>query len=66
MNGQRHPATTDAWEWLEKGEGRERSEEQRTRIREILEELDRELHNLDADTWPTPKPLPEDYWESAE
>lgn len=65
MSGQRHPVTTDAWEWLEKGEGRERPEEQRVRIQGILVELDRALQELDSG-WPTPAPLPEDYWESAQ
>lgn len=65
----RHPATTDVWEWLEKGEGKDRPEEQRDRIAATLNELDGELHKLD-EGWPVPKDtvpgIPADYWETAE
>jgi hypothetical protein len=63
---ERHHATTEAWKWLEEGEGKQRTPEERERIAGILRELDRELHELDAKTWPEPKPLPADYWETAE
>ncbi len=62
---ERHPATTDVWEWLEKGEGRDRPQEQRERIRVLLERMDAELHKLD-EAWPRPANLPSDYWETAE
>lgn len=61
----RHDATSPAWAWLEYGEGQKRPEEQRARIKGILEQLDIELFALDG--WPVPKPMeewPEEYWES--
>lgn len=65
MSSERHPATAPVWEWLESAEGQARPDAQRTRIREVLERLDRDLHGLD-ESWPMPEKLPEDYWESAQ
>lgn len=44
---ERHFATEKAWKWLEDGEGRERSEEDRERIAETLRRLDTELLAFD-------------------
>jgi hypothetical protein len=68
---ERHPATASAWEWLEDGPGKRRPEVDRARIRLRLAELDEALWALDRtppmpEGWPTPAPLPPDYWESAE
>ncbi len=66
----RHPATTDIWEWLEHGEGKERTAEEQGRIRATLEHLDQQLNEWDKG-WPVPKDdsvqgIPSDYWETAE
>lgn len=40
VTAERHPATADVWDWLENGEGRTRSDEDKQHIREILLALD--------------------------
>jgi hypothetical protein len=66
MSDERHPATTDAWEWLEKGEGQSKTVADQELIRRTLHDLDEKLLALDRNLpWPEPAPLPDDYWESA-
>lgn len=63
----RHHATAEAWEWLEDGDGKNLDEVQRAQIRIQLAGLDKMLLTWDeSGSWPAPKPVPADYWETAE